>query len=151
MKSSGFHEICQISWPWNPPDFMTMKSAKFHHEIQRISCQMSQGPMVLFYSLLSEFFQRYWNCLCSRINQNSQEDNYGCTPYHLFWSNWESNFITDFDQIEDSSIANCFQKCSKKEIVNIVIGSFTRSLSTEKSYTIREMLKMWARYAGPKR
>ena len=29
-----WHEIHQISW--NPPDFMAMKSAGFHHEIRRI-------------------------------------------------------------------------------------------------------------------
>ena len=33
MKFAWFHEICQISW--NSPDFM--KSARFHHEICRIS------------------------------------------------------------------------------------------------------------------
>ena len=52
---SPCHEIHQISW--NPPDFMSMKSAGFHlamksagfHEIRCISwCQMSQGPMVYF-------------------------------------------------------------------------------------------------------
>ena len=35
MKSARFHEICQISWPWNPPD--SMKSTGFHgHEIHQI-------------------------------------------------------------------------------------------------------------------
>ena len=81
MKSTRFHhEICRISWivdflPLNPVFFIrtntdihertrsTMKSARFHgheicqilpiHEIRRISCicQMSQGPMVLFFKL----------------------------------------------------------------------------------------------------
>ena len=38
MKSAEFHEIHQISW--NPPDFI---------------CQMSQGPMVLFFRLSFKF------------------------------------------------------------------------------------------------
>ena len=46
MKSAGFH--------------LAMKSAVFHgHEICRISCicQMSQGPMVLFFQTRKENFQ----------------------------------------------------------------------------------------------
>ena len=59
MISSRFHEICRISW--NLQDFMamksadsTMKSSRFH-EIWWISCQMSQGPMVLFFTFLLLF------------------------------------------------------------------------------------------------
>ena len=77
MKSTRFyHEICWISWnlksggfhdeiwwispigttTWNPADCFhgTTKckiSSGFHDEIRWI-CQMSQGPMVLFYLLL---------------------------------------------------------------------------------------------------
>ena len=45
MKSARYHmqmrqfayEIHWISWPWNLPNFMVMKSAEFHHEIHQIS------------------------------------------------------------------------------------------------------------------
>ena len=81
MKSTEFHhEIYRISWftteccifhqnqyrytlykplPWNPPDFM--------HEICQISwnvpdfiCQMSQGPMVLFFKISHEICLISW-------------------------------------------------------------------------------------------
>ena len=45
IKSAGFHEIHLISW--NLLDFM--KSAEFHDGFHEI-CQMSQEPMVLFFT-----------------------------------------------------------------------------------------------------
>ena len=65
MKSARFHhEIHQISWPWNPSNFI-MKSSGFHgHEIRR-PCQMSQGPMVLFFFIQES--KGHTNCysICS--------------------------------------------------------------------------------------
>ena len=54
VKSSGFHEIWQISW--NPADF-TMKSGRFHHEIRWISCEIHPNWRV--FAETSEFI-RFW-------------------------------------------------------------------------------------------
>ena len=61
MKSAGFHalgEICQISW------MKSVKSGGFHGTTK---CQMSQGPMVLFFNpareVRHEDFSEYNNMM----------------------------------------------------------------------------------------
>ena len=67
MKSTGFHEICQISWisqiSWNPPDFMVKSTGfhGFHGEIHQISWWNLPDFMVKSTRFHGEICQISWN------------------------------------------------------------------------------------------